>query len=100
MPNAKNTTSHRSVREPLRARPDRGRVDLDAIDPSETGGIKRPQADGRMFADEEHITLLRERLYAERKRSVLIEEMEAMESSHPKTSLDVRALKLRLQPAA
>jgi len=72
MPTDKNKTGHPSVRELLRARPARGRIDLDAIDPSETSGAKRHQADERLLADEEHVMSLQERLYAERKRSVLI----------------------------
>src|SRR4029077_11888785 len=41
-------------------------------DPSETHGVKRHQADGRMLGDEEHIMSLQECLHAEAKRSVLI----------------------------
>jgi PPK2 family polyphosphate:nucleotide phosphotransferase len=61
-----------SIRHLLSARPRRGRVDLAAIDPSETNGVKRYQADERTLADEEHIMSLQENLHAERKRSVLI----------------------------
>ncbi len=72
MPSANDNPGNRSVRRLLRARPARGRVDLDAIDPSQTSGAKRNQADEWLLADEEHVMLLQDRLYAERKRSVLI----------------------------
>jgi PPK2 family polyphosphate:nucleotide phosphotransferase len=61
-----------SVRDLLRVRPRRGRVDLDALDPSETHGVKRHEADDRLLADEEHIMSLQDCLHAEGKRSVLI----------------------------
>jgi PPK2 family polyphosphate:nucleotide phosphotransferase len=61
-----------SVRDLLRARPRRGRVDLDVLDPSETHGVKRHEADDRLLADEEHIMSLQDCLHAEGKRSVLI----------------------------
>jgi len=60
------------VRDLLRVRPRRGRVDLDVLDPSETHGVKRYQADDRLLADEEHIMSLQDCLHAEGKRSVLI----------------------------
>jgi PPK2 family polyphosphate:nucleotide phosphotransferase len=69
---SKNATNHHSVRDLLRARSDRGRVDLHEIDPSETNGIKRHRADERMLADEEHVMLLQDRLHAEAERSVVI----------------------------
>ena len=47
-------------------------MDLDALDPAETNGVKRHQADERTLADEEHVMALQECLYAEGKRSVLI----------------------------
>lgn len=72
MPSSKNSTNRRSVRDVLRARPERGRVDLAAMDPSETNGVKRHWADERTLADEEHVMLLQDRLHAEAKRSVLI----------------------------
>jgi len=56
----------------LNARPSRGRVNLAPIDPSETNGLKRYQADERTLADEEHIMSLQESLHAEGRRSVLI----------------------------
>jgi polyphosphate:nucleotide phosphotransferase, PPK2 family len=56
----------------LSVRPRRGQVDLGAIDPSETNGVKRNQADERTLADEEHIMSLQEALHAEGKRSALI----------------------------
>jgi len=56
----------------LSARPRRGRVNLQAIDPSETQGVKRRQVDDLTLADEEHIMALQECLHAEGKRSVLI----------------------------
>jgi PPK2 family polyphosphate:nucleotide phosphotransferase len=61
-----------SVRDLLRVRPRRGRVDLDVLDPSETNGVKRHEADDRLLADEEHIMSLQDCLHAEGKRSVLI----------------------------
>jgi PPK2 family polyphosphate:nucleotide phosphotransferase len=60
------------MRDLLSAHPRRGRVDLDAIDPSETHGVKRQLADERTLADEEHVMALQETLHAEGKRSVLI----------------------------
>jgi PPK2 family polyphosphate:nucleotide phosphotransferase len=65
-------TGRQSLRELLSARPSRGRVDLAAIDPSETNGIKRRHLDARILADEASIMSLQERLHAEAKRSVLI----------------------------
>jgi len=61
-----------SIRHLLSARPRRGLVDLAAIDPSETNGVKRFQVDEQLLADEEHIMALQECLHAEGKRSVLI----------------------------
>lgn len=72
MPDTKRTGDRRSVRDLLSVRLHRGRVDLDAIDPSETNGVKRHQADERMVVDEEHVMSLQECLHAEGKRSVLI----------------------------
>jgi PPK2 family polyphosphate:nucleotide phosphotransferase len=72
MPDTKNGTNRRSVRDLMSVRPRRGQVDLDAIDPSETNGVKRHQADERTLADEEHVMSLQECLHAEGKRSVLI----------------------------
>jgi PPK2 family polyphosphate:nucleotide phosphotransferase len=72
MPDTKSGTNRRSVRDLLSVRPRRGQVDLGAIDPSETNGVKRNQADGRTLADEEHIMSLQEALHAEGKRSALI----------------------------
>ena len=72
MPDTDGNANGRSVRALLTARPRRGRVSLAAIDPSETHGVKRHQADERMLADEEHIMSLQECLHAEAKRSVLI----------------------------
>jgi PPK2 family polyphosphate:nucleotide phosphotransferase len=72
MPNIKNRTNRESIRDLLRARPRRGQVNLAAIDPSETNGVKRRQVDGLTLADEEHISSLQECLYAEGRRSVLI----------------------------
>jgi len=60
------------VRDLLRVRPRHGRVDLDVLDPSETHGVKRYQADDRLLADEERIMSLQDCLHAESKRSVLI----------------------------
>jgi PPK2 family polyphosphate:nucleotide phosphotransferase len=68
----KSGTKRESIRNLLSARPRRGVVDLDAIDPSETNGVKRDQVDERTLADEEHIMSLQEGLHAEGKRSVLI----------------------------
>jgi PPK2 family polyphosphate:nucleotide phosphotransferase len=61
-----------SIRHLLSARPRRGRVNLGAIDPSETNGVARHQVDERILADEEHVTALQDCLHAEGKRSVLI----------------------------
>jgi PPK2 family polyphosphate:nucleotide phosphotransferase len=72
MPDSKRGPNSGSVRDLLTVRVHRGRVDLDAIDPSETSGIKRHQADERTLADEEHVMSLQETLHAEGKRSVLI----------------------------
>jgi PPK2 family polyphosphate:nucleotide phosphotransferase len=72
MPDTKSGTNRRSVRDLLSVRPRRGQVDLGAIDPSETNGVKRNQADERTLADEEHIMSLQEALHAEGKRSALI----------------------------
>jgi PPK2 family polyphosphate:nucleotide phosphotransferase len=68
----KKRANRKSVRDLLSARPRRGRVDLEAIDPSETNGVKRYWVDERTLADEEHIMSLQESLHAEGKRSVLI----------------------------
>jgi PPK2 family polyphosphate:nucleotide phosphotransferase len=72
MPDTEGNANGKSVRAALTARPRRGRVSLAGIDPSETHGVKRHQADERMLADEEHIMSLQECLHAEAKRSVLI----------------------------
>ncbi|GAC1648407.1 MAG: polyphosphate kinase 2 family protein [Candidatus Dormibacteraceae bacterium] len=72
MPDSKNGRNHRSIRDLLSARPRRGRVNLAAIDPSETNGVKRDQADESTLPDEEHIMALQEILHAEAKRSILI----------------------------
>ncbi len=72
MPDSERDTNHNSIRDLLTARPRRSRVNLGAIDPSETNGLKRRQADERTLADEEHIMALQECLHAEGKRSVLI----------------------------
>src|ERR1700682_1474850 len=72
MPDEKNGTYSQSVSELLRVRPRRGRFKLAAIDPSETNGVLRHQADGRKLADEEHIMSLQDCLHAQGKRSVLI----------------------------
>jgi PPK2 family polyphosphate:nucleotide phosphotransferase len=50
----------------------RGRSNVAAIDPSETHGVKRHQADELTLADDEHIMSLQDCLHAEAKRSVLI----------------------------
>ena len=72
MPDSKRGNNRKSVRNQLSARPRRGQVDLAAIDPSETNGIKRRRVDELTLADEEHISSLQQCLYAESKRSVLI----------------------------
>jgi PPK2 family polyphosphate:nucleotide phosphotransferase len=64
--------NNQSIRHLLTARPRRGRVNLRAIDPSETHGVLRHQVDERTLADEEHIMSLQDCLHAEGKRSVLI----------------------------
>jgi PPK2 family polyphosphate:nucleotide phosphotransferase len=72
MSDQNGVTSLKSVRDLLNARPRRGRVNLAPLDPSETNGLKRHQADERTLADEEHIMSLQDSLHAESKRSVLI----------------------------
>ncbi|HEV2030088.1 MAG TPA: PPK2 family polyphosphate kinase [Candidatus Dormibacteraeota bacterium] len=72
MPGRTGGTKGESIRDLLKVRPRRGQVDLAAIDPAETNGIKRYEADERTLADEEHITALQENLHAEGKRSILI----------------------------
>jgi len=72
MPDSKKSADRKSVRDLLSVRLHRGRVDLDAIDPAETNGVKRHQVEERTLADEEHVMALQECLYAEGKRSVLI----------------------------
>lgn len=72
MPDTKRSVNGKSIRDLLSVRLHRGRVQLDAIDPSETNGVKRHQADERTLADEEHVMSLQECLYAEGKHSVLI----------------------------
>lgn len=72
MPSSKNSTNHHSVRDTLRAHPKGGRVDLGAIDPSETNGVERHCSDERTLADEEHVMQLQDRLHAEGTRSVLV----------------------------
>jgi len=72
MPDTDGIANGRSVRSVLSARARRGRVNLAAIDPSETNGVLRHQVDERTLADEEHIMSLQECLHAEGKRSVLI----------------------------
>jgi PPK2 family polyphosphate:nucleotide phosphotransferase len=61
-----------SVRDLLRARPDQDRVNLAALDPAETHGMKRRHAAGVVARDDGRIMELQNRLYAEGKRSVLI----------------------------
>jgi len=72
MPRTRNGTHRKSVRDLLGVRPRRGGIDLSPIDPSETSGVKRHQADDLTLADEEHVGSLQECLHAEGKRSVLI----------------------------
>jgi PPK2 family polyphosphate:nucleotide phosphotransferase len=64
--------NRKSIGDLLSVRPGRSRINLAAIDPSETNGVERHQADERTLADEEHIMSLQECLHAEGKRSVLI----------------------------
>jgi PPK2 family polyphosphate:nucleotide phosphotransferase len=72
MPNTNRGNHRKSIRDQLSARPRRGKVNLTAIDPSETNGIKRRRVDELTLADEEHISSLQQCLHAESKRSVLI----------------------------
>ena len=72
MPDRKNGADPKPMRDLLNARPRRGRVNLLAIDPSDTHGVKRRQVDDLTLVDEEHIMGLQECLHAEGKRSVLI----------------------------
>jgi PPK2 family polyphosphate:nucleotide phosphotransferase len=60
------------VRDLLSVRPNRGRVDLAAIDPSETLGVKRSWVDSKTLEDEDRVSSLQEGLFAEHKRSLLI----------------------------
>jgi PPK2 family polyphosphate:nucleotide phosphotransferase len=72
MPRTRKGTHRKSVRDLLGVRPRRDGIDLSPIDPSETSGVKRHQADDVTLADEEHVGSLQECLHAEGKRSVLI----------------------------
>ena len=72
MPDRKNSAAARPMRDLLSALPRGGRVNLRAVDPSETNGVRRRQVDDLTMADEEHIMELQECLHAEGKRSVLI----------------------------
>jgi len=72
MPDSKNRVKNRPMRELLSVLPRRGRFNLAAVDPADTNGLKRHQADALTMADEEHIMALQECLYAEARRSVLI----------------------------
>lgn len=72
MPSKDDGAKRKSVRDLLTVHPRRGSVNLAAMDPSETNGVKRHLADERTLADEEHIMALQESLHAEGKRSVLI----------------------------
>jgi PPK2 family polyphosphate:nucleotide phosphotransferase len=72
MPSKDGGAKRMSVRDLLTVHPRRGSVNLAALDPSETNGMERHQADERTLADEEHIMALQESLHAEGKRSVLI----------------------------
>jgi len=72
MPSKDGGAKRKSVRDLLTVHPRRGSVNLAAMDPSETNGVERHQADERTLADEEHIMALQESLHAEGKRSVLI----------------------------
>lgn len=67
-----NEMSRSSMRNLLRVRPGRGRINLAAMDPSKTSGVKRQHADELTWAGEEHIMSLQECLHAKAKRSVLI----------------------------
>jgi PPK2 family polyphosphate:nucleotide phosphotransferase len=62
----------RSVRDLLIARAQRGRVNLAAIDPSATKGLKRRDIAEAIMADEERVMSLQECLHAGGGRSVLI----------------------------
>jgi PPK2 family polyphosphate:nucleotide phosphotransferase len=68
----KSPQKRASVRSLLRVHPLRGQVNLQALDPSDTHGVKRRQVDARILAAEADIVSLQDRLYAERARSVLI----------------------------
>jgi PPK2 family polyphosphate:nucleotide phosphotransferase len=60
------------MRNLLRVRAGRGRINLAAIDPSKTSGVKREHAYELTPAGEEHIMSLQDCLHATAKRSVLI----------------------------
>ena len=72
MPASHNGTNRKSTRDLLRVQPQSGRINLAAIDPSETKGVKRHQADDLTLINEEHMMALQECLHAEGKQSVLI----------------------------
>jgi PPK2 family polyphosphate:nucleotide phosphotransferase len=61
-----------SVRDLLRARGGERNLNLDAIDPENTHGIKQKRALAEAPAAAEYMAEYQERLYAERKRSLLI----------------------------
>lgn len=67
-----NGGKHGSVRDGLKVRPTRGRIKLAEIDPSDTGGVKRGWADSQTLVDEDTMSSLQERLYADGERSLLI----------------------------
>ncbi len=71
MPNAEKGT-RRSVRALLKVRPNRGRINLAAIDPSHSHGVTRSWAEGRTLTYEDKVMALQEQLFAEHRRSVLI----------------------------
>jgi PPK2 family polyphosphate:nucleotide phosphotransferase len=61
-----------SVRQLLSAHPRRGRLDLTALNPSKTHGLKRRVAGESAQSDEQRIMALQDRLFAEHRHSLLI----------------------------
>jgi PPK2 family polyphosphate:nucleotide phosphotransferase len=62
-----------SVRDRLRVRPNGiSAAKLAATDPSDTNGVKRRWAQSQVLADEDRVSSLQERLFAQGERSILI----------------------------
>jgi PPK2 family polyphosphate:nucleotide phosphotransferase len=59
-------------RDLFQARPENGLLSLAAVDPDDTHGLKRKQADGELFQNAARLGELQERVYAEATRSLLV----------------------------